>query len=180
MSVDFFWRRVTGRSLDELTPGELLALVPHWFDAEFPSLRAAGTVMAVERHGDLMHFALLEGGVAAVPGARIRAAQLPVLGGERRTGGEEVSEHGFVFERELRVLRPEEVRDASAFLQQLSVDEVVTDLDAELAEEVDSLGFATPWSQAWAASLIADLEALKTFFAAAATAGDAMVKFESE
>ncbi|MEW2624615.1 hypothetical protein [Streptomyces sp. NPDC048106] len=58
MSVDFFWRRVPGKSLDELSPKELGALVPHWFDPEFKPLCKAGTVMAVERNGCLMHFAL--------------------------------------------------------------------------------------------------------------------------
>ncbi len=82
MSVDFFWRRVAGRSSDELSPGELRASVPHWFDAEFRPLREAGTVTAVERNGCLMYFALLE---ADAPSIRI--AQLPVFGGERRSGG---------------------------------------------------------------------------------------------
>ncbi|OKI99857.1 hypothetical protein [Kitasatospora sp. CB01950] len=173
MSVDFFWRRVAGRSLDELAPKELGALVPHWFDAEFKPLREAGMVTAVDRNGCLMHFALLEGDAPS-----LRIAQLPVYGGERRTGGEEVSEDGFVFETELWVLRPEEVQDASAFLQHVAVDDLVRDLDVELAEEVQSLGFATPWSPAWAADLAADLGELKSFFAAAAAAGDAMVKVE--
>ena len=86
MSVDFFWRRVAGRSSDELSPGELRASVPHWFDAEFRPLREAGTVTAVERNGCLMYFALLE---ADAPSIRI--AQLPVFGGRatEQSGKEE-------------------------------------------------------------------------------------------
>ncbi|MFE6867760.1 DUF1877 family protein [Kitasatospora sp. NPDC057692] len=173
MSVDFFWRRVVDKSLDALSPKELGALVPHWFDAEFKPLHEAGMVMAVERNGCLMHFALTAGGATSV-----RIAQLPVFGGEQRAEGEEDSEYGFVG-TELWVLRPDEVQDASAFLQQIAVDDLVRDLDVALAREVRSLGFATPWSQAWAADLTGDLSELKNFFAAAAAAGDAMVKFES-
>ncbi len=75
MSVDFFWRRVAGKSLDELSPKELGVLVPHWFDAEFKPLREAGMVMSVERNGYLMHFAL-----TAVGGTSDGVAQLPVSG----------------------------------------------------------------------------------------------------
>ncbi|MFE7526843.1 hypothetical protein ACFU7Y_14090 [Kitasatospora sp. NPDC057542] len=55
------------------------------------------------------------------------------------------------------MLRPEEVQDASAFLQQVAVDDLVKDLDAALAGVVESPGFTTPWSQAWAADLATDL-----------------------
>ncbi|MFF9627355.1 DUF1877 family protein [Streptomyces griseosporeus] len=173
MSVDFFWRRVSGKSLDELSPKELYALVPHWFDSEFKPLRDAGMVMAVERNGCLMHFALTAGGATSGD-----VAELPVFGGEQRAEGEEDPEYGFVG-TELWVLRPHEVRDASAFLRQVAVDDLVRGLDVALARQVRSLGFATPWSQEWAADLVADLKELKDFFAAAATAGDAVIKFES-
>ncbi|MFE4514249.1 DUF1877 family protein [Kitasatospora sp. NPDC056783] len=174
MSVDFFWRRVDGRLLDELTPEELAASVPHWSDNEFRPLREAGTLMAVERNGCLMHFALMG---ADAPSFRV--ARLPVYAGERRTGGKEVSEYGFIVGTEVVVLRSEEVRDASDFLRQVAVEDLVRDLESDLAEEVESLGFAKPWSREWADELAADLGELKRFFAAAAAAGDAMVKFES-
>ncbi|MEV7384002.1 DUF1877 family protein [Streptomyces lydicus] len=173
MSVDFFWRRVAGTSLDELSPKELGTLVPHWFDSEFKQLYEAGLVMAVERNGCLMHFALTAGGATSAD-----VAELPVFGGEQRAWGKEVPEYGVV-EMELWVLRPDEVRDASVFLRQVAVDDLVKDLDAAVAREVRSLGFATPWSQEWAADLVADLKELKDFFAAAAAAGDALIKFES-
>ncbi|WP_055587189.1 hypothetical protein [Peterkaempfera griseoplana] len=173
MSVDFFWRRVAGTSLDELSPEELSALVPHWFDPEIGPLREAGMVMAVERNGSLMHFALTAGG--AVSGG---VAQLPVFGGERRADGREDPEYGFVG-AELLVLRPDEVQAASAFLNGVAVDDLVRELGAALAGQVRALGFSTPWSQRWAAGLAADMRDLKDFFAAAAAAGDAVIKFES-
>lgn len=173
MSVDFFWRRVAGTSLDELSPKELDALVPHWFDPEFRPLYEAGMVMAVERNGFLMHFALTAGG--ATTGA---VAELPVFGGELRIHGEEDPEYGFL-RTELMVLRPDEVRDASAFLREVAVDGLVRDLDTALAREVRSVGYSTPWSQQWAQTLVADLHELQGFFSAAAGAGDAVIKFES-
>ncbi|WP_457034137.1 hypothetical protein [Kitasatospora sp. P5_F3] len=77
------------------------------------------------------------------------------------------------------MLRPNEVQDASAFLNRVAVDDLVRDLDVVLAREVGALGVATPWSQAWAEDLTTDLSELRNFFAAAAVAGDAMVEFES-
>nr|BFD96260.1 hypothetical protein KitaXyl93_76200 [Kitasatospora sp. Xyl93] len=173
MSVDFFWRRVAGKSLDELSPKELDALVPHWCDPEFKPLRETGMVMAVERNGHLMHFAL-----TAASATSRDVAQLPVFGGEQRVEGKEDPEYGFV-RTELWVLRPNQVQDASAFLQEVAVDDLLRGLDAALARQVTSLGFSTPWSQKWAEDMAADLKELKNFFAEAAVAGDAMVKFES-
>jgi hypothetical protein len=172
MSVDFHWRRVPGRSLRELSPKQLGALVPHCFEDEFTALHSAGMVMAVTRNGYLMHFAL------AACSAGSGVAELPVFGGERRTEGEEDPEYGFIG-TEVWVLRPEEVRRASRFLDRTAVDDLVRGLDDDLAREVRSLGFSTPWSREWADALTADLRKLTRFFAAAAAAGDAMVKFES-
>ncbi|MEV7595787.1 DUF1877 family protein [Kitasatospora sp. NPDC089797] len=173
MSVDFFWRRVASGLLDDLSPKELGALVPHWFDAEFRPLREAGMVMGVERNGCLMHFVLTSSGAASDG-----AAELPVLGGEQRVEGEEDPDCGWVG-TELWVLRPDGVREASAFLSHVVVDDLVTRLDAALAREVVSLGFSWPWSSLRAEELTADLRELRSFFASAAAAGDAMVKFES-
>jgi hypothetical protein len=173
MSVDFFWRRVAGKSLDELSPKELEALVPHWFDPEFKPLREAGVVMAVERNGYLMHFALTASG-----GTTGAVAGLPVFGGEQRVEGQEDPEYGFIG-TELMVLHPDEVRDASAFLREVTVDDLVRDLDTALAREARSVGFFTPWNKDWAEELAANLNELKDFFAAAADAGDAVIKFES-
>ncbi|MFC1439200.1 DUF1877 family protein [Streptacidiphilus sp. N1-10] len=173
MSVDFFWRRVPGRALDELSPKELGALVPHWFDAEFKRLRETTMVMGVERNGYLMHFALTAGEAASG-----RVAQLPVFGGEQRAEGKEDPEYGWVG-TELWVLRPSDVREASDFLNHVTVDDLIRGLDALLAREVESLGFSTPWSPEWAEELAVDLSELRSFFTAAAAAGDAMVKFES-
>ncbi|MFJ7910174.1 DUF1877 family protein [Kitasatospora sp. NPDC096204] len=77
------------------------------------------------------------------------------------------------------MLRPDDVRAASAFLDRVVVDELIKRSDAALAREVVSLGFSSPWGPAWAGELTADLSELRDFFAAAAAAGDAMVKFES-
>ncbi|MFB7618583.1 DUF1877 family protein [Kitasatospora sp. NPDC056181] len=173
MSVDFFWRRVPCRALDQLSPKELGALVPHWFDSEFKSLCEVGMVMGVEGNGYVVHFALTSGGVASDGVAR-----LPAFGGEQRAEGEEDPEYGWVG-TELWVLRPDEVREASDFLKRVAVDDLMTGLDAALAREVVSLGFSRPWSPAWSEELTADLGELRSFFAAAAAAGDAMVKFES-
>ncbi|MEU1285657.1 hypothetical protein [Kitasatospora sp. NPDC005856] len=173
MSVDFFWRRVDDRLLDELSPKELAALVPYWSDADFGPLGEAGMVMAVERNGYLMDFALTAGRTTSGD-----VAQLPVFGGEQRAEGEGDPECGAV-RTELWVLRPDEVREAAAFLQHIAVDALVRDLDVALEQEVRSLGFTRSWSPAWAAHLAADPGELKSFFAAAAAAGDAMVKFES-
>ncbi|MFF2122682.1 DUF1877 family protein [Kitasatospora sp. NPDC058184] len=179
MSVDFFWRRVDGAVLDELSPTELRALVPGWSDDDFGPLHAAGAVLAVERNGYLMHVALMKA-VGGGAGPDLRAAQLPVFGGEERTAVEGDPDCDAEFgETVVWVLRPDEVRTASAFLDAVGVDELVGTADAVLADEVASLGFATPWSEAWAGALRADLRALKEFFAEAAAAGDAMVKFEA-
>ncbi|MFJ6620796.1 DUF1877 family protein [Kitasatospora sp. NPDC091335] len=169
MSVDFFWRRVDGGLLDELSPGELFDLVPDWFDSEFGPQHQAGTVLAVESNGYLMHVALMEAVGGAGPD--LRTAQLPVFAGEERVIADE--------ETTIRVLRPDEVRAASAFLERVGVDDLVSTVGAALAEKVADLGFATPWSEEWAGHLTADLRALKDFYAGAAAAGDAMVKFES-
>ncbi|MFB7125958.1 hypothetical protein DR950_10605 [Kitasatospora xanthocidica] len=178
MSVDFFWRRVDGTVLDELSPTELRALVPGWSDDDFGPLYAAGAVLAVERNGYLMHVALMKAVGGAGPD--LRAAQLPVFGGEERTAVEGDPDCDAEFgEMAVWVLRPDEVRTASAFLDAVGVDELVGTVDAVLADEVASLGFATPWSEAWAGDLSADLRALKDYFAQAAAAGDAMVKVEA-
>ncbi|MER7579660.1 DUF1877 family protein [Kitasatospora sp. NPDC097691] len=177
MSVDFFWRRVAERSLDELSPKALVGLIPHWFDSEFGSLSAAGEVLGVGRNGYLIHVALT--GASGGAGADATAAQLPVFGGEERVETE--GDPGSDSRREWRVLvlRPDEVRTASAFLAGVDVDDLVAASDAALAAEVVSLGFATPWSEKWSRALAADLRELKAFFAGAAAAGDAVITFES-
>lgn len=140
MSVDFYGRRVAGKTLDELSVKELSALVPHWLDPEYEPLSDAGMVMLVENTGYLMHFALTASGETSG-----EVAQLPVFGGEERVDGEGDPGQGFVG-RTLMVLRPNEVRDASAFLKGVAVEDLVGDLDAVLAREVVSLGFSTPWN----------------------------------
>ncbi|MFI8456665.1 DUF1877 family protein [Kitasatospora sp. NPDC085464] len=177
MSVDFFWRRVAERSLAELSPKGLVALVPHWFDSEFGPLREAGAVLGVERNGYLMHVALT--GAPGGAGTDPAAAQFPVFGGEERveSGGDPGSD-GFR-EWKVLVLRPDEVRTASAFLDGVDIDDLLAASDAALAAEVVSLGSATPWSEKWSSALAADLRELKGFFAGAAAVGDAVIKFES-
>ncbi|MER5863395.1 DUF1877 family protein [Kitasatospora sp. NPDC002040] len=172
MSVDFFWRRVSGEVPAARSPRELAALVPYWSDPEFDPLRAAGLVLGVERNGYLMHCALTAFGSATGP------AQLPVFGGEFLTEGEEHPEYGFVG-TELWVLDPPGVREAARFLRDLDIETCVWTQDSALALEVNTPGFARRWDADRAESLVEDLAALRTFFLAAAEAGDAVVKFES-
>ncbi|MFD0405917.1 hypothetical protein [Kitasatospora sp. NPDC127116] len=178
MSVDFFWRRVDGAVLDELSPRELRALVPGWFDDDFGPLDEAGAVLGVERNGYLMDVALTKASGSSGPDSP--AARLPVFGGEERVvvEGDPDCDDEFT-EIKVWVLRPDEVRTASGFLDAVGVDGLVRTVDTAVAAEVVSLGFATPWSQAWADALTADLRRLRDFFAAAAAAGDAMVKVEA-
>lgn len=172
MSVDFFWRRLSGETVAARSASELGEMVPHWFDSEFVALRSSGLVMGVECNSVLMDFVLTANGDAD------RVCQLPVYGGELRTDGEEHPEYGFVG-TELWVLDPHGVQEAARFLRDVDVAKRVQDLDMLLAGQVAALGFATPWNANRAASLCDDLAGLKAFFAAAADAGDAMVKFES-
>lgn len=173
MSIEFFWRRIDGKPLNELSPTALVELVPLWHRHEPNPLYETGMAMLVGRNGYLMHVALTS--VDTDPGD---VAQLPVFGGEKRIEGENDPEYGFVG-TELWVLTPEQVQTAASFLNSVAVTEVMTGLDGVLGEEVMDLGFSTPWSEKWAAELMADLERLKGFFAAAAAAGDAMIKYES-
>jgi hypothetical protein len=65
------------------------------------------------------------------------------------------------------------------FWRRLSGGTVAARSASELGEQVAELGSVTPWNADWAASPADDLADLKAFFAAAADAGGAMVKFES-
>ncbi len=126
--------------------------------------------MAGERNGSLVHFVLTAGG-----SDDDEAAQLPVFGGHLRTE-EEDPEYGFAAETQVCVLDPSGVQRAAAFLQEAPVSDLVKDLGSSLAREVAALSYSTPWSEEWAASLSADLQELKDFFAAAADVGDVMIK----
>ncbi|MFI2609499.1 hypothetical protein [Kitasatospora sp. NPDC018619] len=143
MSVDFFWRRVDWKALDDLSPKQLRALVPGWFDDDFGPQRDAGVVLAVERNGYLMDVAL----TAAVGGSgpEVAAVRLPLFGGEERVVVEGDPDRGDEFtETSVWVLRPEEVRAASAFLESVGVGDLVGRVEATLASEVAGLGFVAP------------------------------------
>ncbi|WP_345043390.1 hypothetical protein [Streptomyces sannanensis] len=171
--MDFFWRRVPGAVAAEPSAKRLRGMVPHWFDDEFGVLRKAGLVMAVENNGSLMDFVLTAGGSIADESAR-----LPVFGGELRTE-EEDTEYGLVAEFEVCVLEPRQVRRAAAFLRDVPVHDLVKASDPLLAAQAAALGFSTPWSTEWSASLVADLLELQGFFSAAADAGEAILKVQS-
>ncbi|MFJ8045511.1 DUF1877 family protein [Kitasatospora sp. NPDC096147] len=166
MSVDFFWRRVEAGATDGLDPDRIRALVPHWFDAEFGRLLAAGSILGVERHPALMHSVLME----AEPPV-LRHAQLAVYAGTAHVPYD--GEFG------IWTVDPQEVRQVAAFLQGIAFDELVGRLDADLAEEAAERGIPGSWDSEWAAELVADLAAVREFYAAAAEAGDAVVKVQT-
>jgi hypothetical protein len=172
MSVDFYWRRVRGDALHEASPRQLRAMVPHCSDGEFDALRKADEAMLVERHHAVMDFLLKEGGTHDA-----RPNALPVFGGERHT--EDDVGRGR-FEVDVWVLDPPSVREGAEFLSAFRVSERMDALEAELAEEIRALHFGSPWDAEWQAEVRDDLLRLTSFFAAAAEAGDAMIKVEED
>ncbi|MER7752493.1 hypothetical protein [Kitasatospora sp. NPDC097643] len=167
MSVDHFWRRVPGPAADTCPPTELGALVPGRQDVRYDQLAAAGLVLGVRSTARLMELALTENGLHPDP-----AARLPVYGGERREPGVGAPPGPFV-------LRPEQVAAAAAFLRDSALGELVRQQHPLLARTAAHLGYPTPWSEDWAARVVADLRELRDFFAGAATAGDAVLVMES-
>ncbi|MGA5823625.1 hypothetical protein ACPC54_37890 [Kitasatospora sp. NPDC094028] len=168
MSVDHFWRRLPGQTVDACSPQELGELVPRHRDVRYDRLAAAGLALGVRRTALLMELALTENGLHPDP-----AARLPVYGGPPRPDG--TAAQGAPL-----VLRPEQVAAASAFLRGSALGELVRQQAAVLARTVATQGFPTPWSEVWAARIVADLRDLRDFFADAAAAGDAVLVGDAE
>ncbi|MEU9076380.1 hypothetical protein ACFYUY_33885 [Kitasatospora sp. NPDC004745] len=164
MSVDHFWRRLPGPAVDTCSPTELGELVPDRHDVRYDQLAADGLLLGVRSTARLMELALTENGLHPDP-----AARLPVYGGERP----EPAAAGPL------VLRPEQVAAAFTFLRDSALGELVRQQNTVLARTVAHLGYPTPWSETWAARVVADLRELRDFFADAAAAGDAVVVRES-
>ncbi|MBV6703097.1 hypothetical protein [Kitasatospora aureofaciens] len=170
---DHYWRRLPGPAVDASSPRELGELVPTRYDDRFAELTAAGLALGVRRHAYLMQLALTENGLHPDP-----AARLPVYGGGRAERTERSARRS-EGEPDLLVLRPDQVAVASAFLRGSALGELVRQQDTVLARTVAALGYATPWSEALAAEVVADLRELRDFFAGAAAAGDAVIMLES-
>ncbi|WP_157882181.1 hypothetical protein [Streptomyces rubellomurinus] len=176
MSVDHFWRRLPGRAVDGCSPQELGELVPRHRDVRYDRLAAAGLALGVRRTALLMELALTENGLHPDP-----AARLPVYGGPPGPPGPPGPDgpDGAAAGVPL-VLRPEQVAAAAAFLRGSALGELVRQQAAVLARTVATQGFPTPWSEAWAARIVADLRDLRDFFADAAAAGDAVLVGDAE
>jgi len=172
MSVDFYWRRVRAEVPEVSSPRRLQESVPLWSDDEFGTLQKNEEVLLVERHHALLDFLLKDAG--AHDG---RPHELPVFGGERRT--EHEVEPGW-FEVDVWVLDPRSVREAAEFLAAFPVEQRMRELSGELAEEARALGFSSPWDAEWQSELRQDLLRLRSFFAAAAEAGEAVLKVERD
>ncbi|MFE4974201.1 hypothetical protein ACFRAR_19085 [Kitasatospora sp. NPDC056651] len=173
MSVDHFWCRLPGRSVDTCSPEELGELVPRDLGVRYDGLAAAGLAFGVRRTAVLMELVLTENGLHPDP-----AARLPVYGGGRHAADGAAADDTPP-DGALPVLRPEQVVTAAAFLRDSALGELVCQQGSVLARTAAGLDLPTPWSETWAALVVHDLRELRDFFAGAAAAGDAVAVRET-
>jgi hypothetical protein len=171
VSVEYYWRRLSGESVAAATVSQLAEMVPYWGHPAFGPLDRAGLIMVVSSTADMIDFVLTT--CRSAEGV----CQLPVYGGEAREEGYEDPEYGFVGTL-VTVLDPSEVSAAAQFLRSLDIETCMRDLDEALVQMMDGRGLS-PWDARWAVEVSRDLARLREFFAGAADAGDAMVKWQS-
>lgn len=172
MSVSFFWRRTSADVIASSSPQELLDMTLNWRE-EDPDLCAAGQIAYAESHSGLMDRVLRE----CCP--EQPAAALPVYGGEARTDAgtnPDGEVEGYVA---VVVLAPDAVAAAAEVMAHAEYAAWIAAHPQRMTEIVRDLRHSTPWSDAWAKHLVEDLEDLEDFYAAAAAAGDAVVKHQS-
>ncbi|GGU42521.1 hypothetical protein GCM10010289_74050 [Streptomyces violascens] len=155
-----------------MAPQALLKLVPDW--SEQPELWDTGLATGVDFHCSVMDQVLLE----CCP-IQDSSAGLAVYGGEPRTDlwtnpDGEVQEVTVV-----TVLEPEAVASAAEFLSNAPYGAWIFANPQRMTAMVRELGFSTSWDEDWACRVAGDLQDLADFYRAAASAGDAMIKYLS-
>ncbi|MGW5354752.1 hypothetical protein ACWERV_30100 [Streptomyces sp. NPDC004031] len=171
MSVEYYWRRLSSRSVDAATASQLAEMVPHRGHPNFDPLRSAGLIMGVSGTADMIDFVLTAGRTTEGIG------HLPVYGGQVRQEGYDDPEYGFTGTL-VTVHDPSEVLAVARFLRDVDIDKRMRDMDEALVQMMDARGLS-PWDAGWAHEVSTDLARLRQFYAGAADAGDAMVKWQS-
>ena len=147
MTAIFYWRRTD----PALIGPDPLDLVPSWSDDAFDRERKAGILVAASDTGELITNLL-----------RMADRPADLLPDDLETDSPSV-------------LSPDQVTDIASALAGIDPEELVQEFRTELADAAEDLGYRRPFDDEWADSVATDLADLRTLFALAAEAGEAVI-----